>query len=83
MDMPVEEQVLRTMKVAKLILDHSVTSCCFGSATKPGLYVVIRNANNAGDIPGPRLRAGSKQLTVTGDFGDYRQGGFDTGENTP
>ena len=82
-DMPVEEHVLWTMKAAKLILDHGFTSCFSGSAAKPRLDVVIRDAINAGDIPGPRLRAASKQLTVTGGFGDCRRREFDPGENMP
>ena len=42
------------------------------AAAKPRLDVVIRNAINAGEIPGPRLLAASPWLTVTGGLGDLR-----------
>ncbi len=40
---------------------------------KPRLDVVIRNAINAGQIPGPRMLAASPgKLTNTGNLGDER-----------
>ena len=81
--MPPEEATLWTMKTARLVLDHGYTSCFSGSATKPRVDVAIRDAINRGDIPGPRLRAATKQLTVTGGFGDIRQPHFDLGEGMP
>jgi imidazolonepropionase-like amidohydrolase len=35
--------------------------------------VVIRNAINAGELPGPRLRACGPEITVTGGLGDERR----------
>ena len=79
-DLPPEEHTLETMKVAKLVLDHGYTSCFSGSAAKPRLDIAIRDAIDRGDIPGPRLRAATKQLTVTGGFGDIRRPHYDLGE---
>jgi len=78
---PPEDHTLITMKHARLLLDHGFTSC-FGAATaKARLDVAIRNAINAGDIPGPRFRASSLQLCPTGGFGDERLTHFDNGNH--
>ncbi len=69
-DIPVEEHTLQTMKYVKLLLDQGFTSINSAAAAKPRLDVVIRNAINAGDIPGPRMLAASPELTVTGGLGD-------------
>jgi imidazolonepropionase-like amidohydrolase len=82
-EMPPEEQTLWTMKVAKLLLDHGYTSCFSGSAAKPRVDVAIRDAIDRGDIAGPRLRAATKQLTVTGGFGDLRKPHYDLGDGMP
>ena len=78
--LPVEEHLLLTLKHAKLYLDQGFTSCFSAAATKPRLDVVVRNAINRGERPGPRLRAASVQLTVTGGVGDLRQMHLDPGE---
>lgn len=77
---PVEEHLLLTLKHAKLYLDQGFTSCFSAAATKPRLDVVVRNAINRGEHPGPRLRAASVQFTVTGGVGDLRQMHLDPGE---
>jgi imidazolonepropionase-like amidohydrolase len=69
---PPEEHTLLTMHNAKLYLDHGITSCISAASAKPRLDVVIRNAINAGEIPGPRLLAATPWLTVTGGLGDMR-----------
>ena len=73
-DMPPEEHTLATMKYARLMLDQGFTALFSAAAAKPRLDVVIRNAIDAGDIPGPRMRAASPELTVTGGLGDVRRG---------
>jgi imidazolonepropionase-like amidohydrolase len=78
--LPVEEHLLATLKHAKLYLDSGFTSCFSAAATKPRLDVVVRNAIDRGDHPGPRLLAASVQLTVTGGVGDLRQMHLDPGE---
>lgn len=69
---PPEENTLLAMRVAGNYLDYGITSCISAAAAKPRLDVVIRNAINAGEIPGPRLLASSPWLTVTGGLGDMR-----------
>ena len=71
-DIPPEEHTLITMKFVRLLLDHGFTSINSAAAAKPRLDVVIRNAINAGDIPGPRMLAASPEMTVTGGLGDVR-----------
>ena len=78
--LPVEEHLLLTLKHAKLYLDQGFTSCFSAAATKPRLDVVVRNAIDAGQFPGPRLLAASVQFTVTGGVGDLRQMHLDPGE---
>jgi len=78
--MPPEEHLLHTLKHAKLYLDHGFTACFSAAATKPRLDVVVRNAIEAGDFPGPRLLAASVQLTVTGGVGDLREPHLDPGD---
>jgi imidazolonepropionase-like amidohydrolase len=72
-DIPPEEHTLKTMKYAKVMLDQGFTAIFSAAAAKPRLDVVIRNAIDHGDIPGPRLRAASPELTVTGGLGDVRR----------
>ncbi len=69
---PPEETLLIAMKNAKLYLDCGITSCISAASAKPRTDVVIRNAINKGEIPGPRLLAASPWLTVTGGLGDMR-----------
>lgn len=71
--LPVEEHVLLTMQNAKLALDMGFTSAIGAASAKPRLDIVIRNAINKGTIPGPRLLAGSPELTVTGGLADDNQ----------
>jgi imidazolonepropionase-like amidohydrolase len=72
-DIPPEEHTLKTMKYAKVMLDQGFTSVFSAAAAKARLDVVIRNAIDAGEIPGPRMRAASPELTVTGGLGDVRR----------
>jgi len=71
-DIPPEEHTILTCKHAKLYLDQGFTSLNSAAAAKPRLDVVIRNAINNGDIPGPRMLAASPEMTVTGGLGDVR-----------
>ena len=68
--MPLEEHVLWCAKVAKKYLDAGFTSCVGAACAKPRLDVVIRNAIDAGQIPGPRYLAASQEITVPGALGD-------------
>jgi len=72
-DMPPEEHTLETMKYAKKMLDQGFTALFSAATAKERVDIVIRNAIDAGDIPGPRMRAASLELTVTGGLGDVRR----------
>ena len=54
---PPEEHTLITARNAKFYLDHGFTGCISAGSVKPRLDLVIRNAINAEEIPGPRLMA--------------------------
>ncbi|MEK6259981.1 MAG: amidohydrolase family protein [Planctomycetota bacterium] len=69
---PPEETTLIAVRNARLYLDCGITSCLSAASAKPRTDVVIRNAINKGEIPGPRLLAASPWLTVTGGLGDMR-----------
>jgi imidazolonepropionase-like amidohydrolase len=71
--MPVEEHVLWTMHNARLALDMGFTAAIGAASAKPRLDIVIRNEINSGKILGPRLLAGSPELTVTGGLADDNQ----------
>ena len=68
--MPLEEHVLWCAKVAKRYLEAGFTSCVGAACAKARLDVVIRNAINSGQIPGPRYLAASQEITVLGALGD-------------
>lgn len=70
---PPEETILIAVRNAALYLQCGITSCISAAAAKPRVDVVLRNAINAGQFPGPRTLAASPWLTVTGGLGDLRQ----------
>lgn len=69
---PPEEHMLRSVKNARKMLMQGFTACNSAASAKPRLDVVLRNAIDAGDFPGPRTRAASPELTVTAGLGDVR-----------
>ena len=68
--MPPEEHTLFTAGVAKTYIDMGYTSCVGAAAAKPRLDVVIRNAINSGQIPGPRYLANGQEIATLGGLGD-------------
>ena len=70
-----EAHVLETAKVARLVLDHGYTAMFSGSSARDHTDIALRDAINAGDMPGPRLLAATRQMTVTGGFGDLGRDG--------
>ena len=68
---PPEENTLIAARNAKFYLDCGITSCISAAAAKPRLDVVIRNAINAGEIPGPRLLAASSLADGHGRIGGH------------
>lgn len=68
--MPTEEHILWCAHIAERYLKRGFTSCMGAATAKPRLDVVIRNAIEAGQIPGPRYLAASQEITVPGGLGD-------------
>ena len=68
--MPPEEHTLYAANAARTVLDMGYTMCVGAAAAKPRLDVVIRNAINNGDIPGPRYLANSQEIATLGGLGD-------------
>ncbi|KAH7066415.1 isoaspartyl dipeptidase-like protein [Paraphoma chrysanthemicola] len=62
----VEEHTLLTMRSAQCFLDSGYTMCFGAASAKERLDVVIRDAINAGDIPGPRYLANGKEMARRG-----------------
>lgn len=69
---PPEEHMLRTAQNARRMLDAGFTSCFSAAAAKPRLDIVLRNAIDNGDFPGPRTLAASPEMTVSAGLGDVR-----------
>jgi imidazolonepropionase-like amidohydrolase len=69
---PPEEHVLATAANARKLLESGFTSCFSAASAKPRLDIVVRDAIERGDLPGPRLRAASPEMTVTAGLGDVR-----------
>ncbi|KAF2806424.1 isoaspartyl dipeptidase-like protein [Mytilinidion resinicola] len=61
-DLGIEEHVLLTMRSAQCYIDSGYTMCYGAASAKPRLDVVIRDAINAGDIPGPRSLANGQEM---------------------
>ena len=60
--MGVEEHTLFSMRSARTFLDCGYTSCLGAASAKHRIDSVIRNAIQAGDIPGPRFLANGKEM---------------------
>lgn len=61
-ELGVEEHVLLTVKSAQCFLDSGYTMCFGAASAKDRLDVVVRDAINAGDIPGPRYLANAREI---------------------
>ncbi|MEZ5649827.1 MAG: hypothetical protein R3E87_04680 [Burkholderiaceae bacterium] len=68
--MPPEEHTLVTARTAALLLDMGYTMCVGAASAKERLDVVIRNAIEAGDLPGPRYLANGPEIATLGGLGD-------------
>lgn len=64
-ELEVEEHVLLTARSAQCYIDSGYTMCFGAASAKDRLDVVIRDAINAGDIPGPRYLANGKEMART------------------
>jgi imidazolonepropionase-like amidohydrolase len=68
--MEVEEHMLVTMEMAKLVLDAGFTAGRGAAAAKPRLDVVAKKFINQGRFPGPRYLAAGPEITTVGGLGD-------------
>jgi imidazolonepropionase-like amidohydrolase len=68
--LPVEEQMLATVRNARTMLACGYTSAFSAAAAKPRLDVVLKREIAAGREAGPRLLANGPEITVTGGLGD-------------
>src|SRR5262245_47097612 len=68
--LPIEEQMLITVRNARTMLDCGYTSAFSAAAAKPRLDVVLRREIDAGHAAGPRLLANGPEITVSGGLGD-------------
>jgi imidazolonepropionase-like amidohydrolase len=62
----VEEHTLLTARSAQCFLDSGYTMCFGAASAKKRLDVVIRDAINAGNIPGPRFLANGQEIARRG-----------------
>ncbi|KAF8119337.1 hypothetical protein EV363DRAFT_1386201 [Boletus edulis] len=60
--MPIEEHTILSARSARQFLDGGYTMCVGAAAAKPRMDLVIRNAIQAGDIPGPRYLANGQEM---------------------
>ncbi len=68
-----ERHMLETAKNLKLLLSHGFTSIFEAASAKPMLGVTARDAINEGLLDGPRMMAGSPEVTTTAGLGDERK----------
>jgi len=68
--MELEEHMLVTMEMAKLVIDAGFTAGRGAAAAKPRLDVVAKRFINEGRFPGPRYLAAGPEITTVGGLGD-------------
>jgi imidazolonepropionase-like amidohydrolase len=69
---PPEKHMLLTAQNLRLLLSHGFTSIFEAASAKPMIGVTARDAINEGLIDGPRMLAGSPEITTTAGLGDER-----------
>ncbi|WP_299627923.1 amidohydrolase family protein [uncultured Tateyamaria sp.] len=68
-----ERHMLETAQNLRLLLSHGFTSIFEAASAKPLLGVTARDAINEGLLDGPRMMAGSPEVTTTAGLGDERK----------
>lgn len=68
-----ERHMLETAANLRLLLSHGFTSIFEAASAKPLLGVTARDAIAEGLLAGPRMRAGSPEITTTAGLGDERK----------
>ncbi len=72
-DTPVEDLVLATVHNARVMLDHGFTGVIGAGSPRLRVELTVRNEIDSGRLPGPRIRASTPTLTVTGGLNDTGQ----------
>lgn len=67
---PIEEHMLAAVTNAGTYLDWGYTMCVGAAAAKPRMDVVLRNAIDSGQFPGPRMLANGPEIATIGGLGD-------------
>lgn len=65
-----ETQAFMAARGARALIEAGFTSAYGASEAKLGLAVAVREEVDAGRLPGPRIRAGGMEISVTGAMGD-------------
>lgn len=63
-ELGVEEHTLMTARSAQCYIDSGYTMCYGAASAKERLDIVIRDAINEGNLPGPRYLANGKEMAV-------------------
>jgi len=69
MHLPIEEHMLVTAQNARITLDHGFTSAYSAGSLGERIEPVLRDAIDAGRLPGPRLRASALEKGAEGVIG--------------
>ncbi|KAJ7131366.1 hypothetical protein C8R44DRAFT_774726 [Mycena epipterygia] len=64
-EMPIEEHTIFSVKSARTFLDCGYTMCVGAASARERLDLVVKNAIQRGDIPGPRFLANGKEMAPT------------------
>ncbi len=68
--MEIEEHMLVTMEMAKIVLDAGFTAGRGAAVAKPRLDVVCKKFIDEGRFPGPRYTSAGPEITTVGGLGD-------------
>jgi len=60
--LPIEEHIIRSFRSARQFLDGGYTMCLGAASARPQMDLVVRNAIQAGDNPGPRYLASGQEM---------------------
>ncbi len=71
-EIPPEEHALAAIKNAELMLNNGFTSLFCAASARKRTDIIVRNAINSGQFPGPRMLAASPEMTPTAGLGDVR-----------
>jgi len=76
-EIPPEEHALAALKNVELMLNNGFTSLFCAASARKRTDIIVRNAVNKGQFPGPRMMAASPELTPTAGLGDVNMDHMD------